>query len=292
MAKKSEVIDQQTEHGTGNPSEAAQHLLAVQQESDENFGSLVPINSPMATMLNEGMYKQLKKVAGSFSESQLIPAHFRGKPHDVFIALHMAHRLGCDPILVLQNLYIVSGNPGWRSQFIIAQANLSGIFKGRITFATDNTNPSNLSVTAKAIMKDTGEEVSATVDMAMARAEGWTNNKKYNSMPEHMLCFRSATFLVRRYAPEVMLGVPVVDEIEDMGAAAGIGADLVHEERPLQSAAQISDKLLNRKKAVDKEPAQQTEDFTDSELEESRRLDAEIAAKESGKDYAAASQGE
>jgi hypothetical protein len=39
-------------------------------------------------------------------------------------------------------------------------------------------------------------------------------------MPELMLRYRSAAFLVRLYAPEVMLGVPTIEEVEDVAAAA------------------------------------------------------------------------
>jgi hypothetical protein len=62
--------------------------------------------------------------------------------------------------------------------------------------------------------------------MAMAKADGWTmrwdkklNKKvpaeKYVSMPEHMLKWRSAAFLIRLYAPETMMGIRTVEEIED-----------------------------------------------------------------------------
>jgi hypothetical protein len=50
----------------------------------------------------------------------------------------------------------------------------------------------------------------------MAKAEGWTRNAKYQTMPEHMLRWRSATMLIRLFAPEVMLGIPAADELEDI----------------------------------------------------------------------------
>lgn len=65
-----------------------------------------------------------------------------------------------------------------------------------------------------------------------------------------------------------------------------MGAQQASTEVPQTGVAGVKSKL--KAKSGDKKEA----DFTDSELEDSRRIDAEIAAKESGKDYAAASQGE
>ncbi len=53
----------------------------------------------------------------------------------------------------------------------------------------------------------------------MAEAAGWTKNPKYRSMPEHMLRYRSATLLIRLYAPEVMHGYSTAAELRDISAA-------------------------------------------------------------------------
>ena len=57
----------------------------------------------------------------------------------------------------------------------------------------------------------------------MARADGWTKNGKYSSLPEQMLCYRSATFLIRRYAPGILLGYRPTDELEDIEASRSSG---------------------------------------------------------------------
>jgi hypothetical protein len=44
------------------------------------------------------------------------------------VALNMAQRMGADPLMVMQNLYIVEGRPSWSSQWIIAAINGCGRF--------------------------------------------------------------------------------------------------------------------------------------------------------------------
>lgn len=162
-----------------------------------------------------------QRVAKMFAESQLIPPHLRGKIADVTIALMMAKRLGEDPLVVMQSIYIVSGRAGWSAQYMIARANRSGIFRGRINWRLEG-KPDDLVVTAFARLADTDEEVAIAASMAMARAEGWTRNEKYKSMPEIMLRYRSATLLIRMYAPDVMLGLPVDVEIETIPVEPGV----------------------------------------------------------------------
>jgi hypothetical protein len=165
-----------------------------------------------------------QRQARMFAMSPLVPDHLRKGTAEqaianCWIALTLAEAMGEVPLIVMQNIHVVNGKAGFASQYMIARANSSGIFKGRIDWRIDRTDPANLSVTAYAILKETGQEVSVTCDMKLAKAEGWTKNAKYQSMPEIMLRYRSAAFLVRFYAPDVMLGYQTAEEVEDVVAA-------------------------------------------------------------------------
>ncbi|MGK3945742.1 hypothetical protein ABK046_46285, partial [Streptomyces caeruleatus] len=51
----------------------------------------------------------------------------------------------------------------------------------------------------------------------MAKAEGWStkSGSKWKTMPELMLMYRAAAFLIRAYAPEISMGLRTDDEIID-----------------------------------------------------------------------------
>lgn len=164
---------------------------------------------------NPDTFEHAQRVAKVFASSNLVPPHLRGNLADCLIAYQIARRLNEEPLTVFQNIYVVSGRPGWKTEYVIARANKAGVFSGRITWATTGEGDT-LAVTAKVTLADTGELVTVTCDMAMAKADGWTKNAKYTSMPEHMLRWRSAAMLIRLYAPEVMLGMPVLEEVEDL----------------------------------------------------------------------------
>lgn len=213
-------------------------------------------------------FELMQREAKLFSNSPLIPDHLRkGGPEQAmancYIALKMAKTMGEDPLVVLQNIHIVSGKAGFASQYMIARANSSGVFKGRINWRVEHRNTDNLSVTAFAALADTGEEVSFTCDLPMARAEGWTKNPKYKSMPEVMLRYRSAAFLVRFYAPDVMLGYHTADEWEDVAAAGRAGP-------VIDAAPRLSSDMLAQQAGVTVEQARIAHDepVQDAEIKE------------------------
>ncbi|MBT8085990.1 MAG: recombinase RecT [Woeseia sp.] len=196
----------------------SKNISVVHADAPIMAQSQQPNNNPFGPLLDPQQYDMMMKVSDVFARSNMVPAHFKQRPADVFVTLQLAWRLNIDPMTALQSVYIVQGRPGLSASLVIALANRSGLFKGPITF--EKTGKGNaLSVTANAELVATGQIVSATVDMALAQAEKWTKNDKYRTMPEHMLIYRAATWLVRRYAPEVLLGMQTNEELRDIVAA-------------------------------------------------------------------------
>ena len=167
----------------------------------------------------------MQRQARMFAMSPLIPEALRkGTPEQAmancYIAMSIADRMGEDRMTVMQNIHIIHGTAGFKSSYMIARANSSGKFSEEIEWEEAGEGPT-LSVTAFATLAKSGRRIEMTVDMAMAKAEGWASNKKYTTMPKVMLRYRSAAFLIRLYAPEVMLGHQTIEEVEDVRYAGG-----------------------------------------------------------------------
>lgn len=162
-------------------------------------------------------FEHIQRVAKMFASSSLIPDTFKGQVANCVIALEMAHRMGANPMAVMQNLYIVHGRPGWSSQFIIACLNQCGKFSPlRFRIAGDGDNKECV---AWAKELETGETLEGPpVSIAMAKKEGWAtkNGSKWQTMPELMLRYRAATFFGRLYAPDLLMGMKTVEEVHDI----------------------------------------------------------------------------
>lgn len=216
-----------------------------------------------------------KDVANTLAQSKLlIPVYLRDNPADILLALSMAQLLGMPPLITLQSIYVVSGRPSWSAAFIIALANRSGVFRGPIDWREEGQGES-FAVTAFATLAgEEGREVAYKVSMAMARAENWTKNAKYQSMPSLMLRYRSATLLVRLYAPEVLMGLQTREELEDVQAAKGAEpAEFVVEqpERAAAPAAPVAQLEQRREEPPKQEPAPKAERKQAAKQEAERR---------------------
>lgn len=206
---------------------------------------------PMANYMDPRRFAQMYRVANLFSQTQLVPKHFQGKPADCFLGLQFAARVKQDPLMVLQQLYIVHGKMGMQAQLAIALMNSSGLFTNPIQWRWDDGKGDDRRCYAYATLKSTGEEVSAWVSMALAKAEGWwgKDGSKWKTMPEQMSFYRSATFLGRLCCPEVLMGMRTLDELVDIGeaevipnriSAAELDAAISTDTKPAKEATVIS----------------------------------------------------
>lgn len=176
--------------------------------------------------MNPALLVQAQRASKLFMASTLFPAHLRGKSEietlgNAVMVFALAERMNEQVLMVAQNIYFVAGKAGWKTEYMVSRANQSGVFQGRIRWRSEGEG-AHLKVTAYATLKGDESPVEATVSMEMAHAEGWTKNSKYKSMPEHMLRWRAATFLIRLYCPEVMIGIASRDELDDMRAAGAL----------------------------------------------------------------------
>jgi len=163
-------------------------------------------------------FAHIQRVAKMFSQSILVPKDFQGNLANCTIALEMAHRMGANPMAVMQNLYIVHGKPGWSAQFIIAAVNQCGKFSP-LRYEISGTGDDRQCI-AWATEKDTGDRLeSPPVSIKMAKAEQWfqKSGSKWQTMPDLMLRYRAATFFGRLYAPDLLMGMQTAEELGDIG---------------------------------------------------------------------------
>jgi hypothetical protein len=158
------------------------------------------------------------ELAVRLSKSDLLPPHFKGKPENVLLVLALAQNLNINPIMALQQVSVIGGKPCLQASLMLSLLNNSGKITGPIRFewVGQPAQPSRGCI-AKATDAATGETVqSEPVTLAMAQAEGWTRNAKYKSIPDTMLKWRAASFFVRTYYPEVVLGLHSAEELTDV----------------------------------------------------------------------------
>lgn len=193
-------------------------------------------------------FEVMQRMAKMYTESTIVPETYKGNTGNCVIALDMAMRMNANPLMIMQNLYVVKGNPSWSSKFLIATINMSGKYSslryrkrvlgkvGRIKYndtVWDNVNRKNTIVVkefngtdidniecvAYATELSTGETLeSDPITIETAIKEGWytKSGSKWATMPSLMLTYRAAAFWQRMYCPEISMGFLTKEETDDI----------------------------------------------------------------------------
>lgn len=168
-----------------------------------------------------------QRQARAYAGSTLIPEGMRTF-ENCCAALMMADEMGENRLAVLQNIFIIKGRAGFLTAFMVARANRMGVFKGKLRWRTTQKDAENIVVQCYAKLSAEEEEISIEIDYKTAIESGWTtyhdrDTKQTKTQPrwatptmiEQMLRWRTASWLIRLYAPEVMMGLPTKEELED-----------------------------------------------------------------------------
>jgi hypothetical protein len=157
-----------------------------------------------------------QRVAKMLCSSSLVPKEYQGNMQNTLIALEMANRIGASPLMVMQNLYVIQGKPSWSSSFIIAALNSCKRFSP-LRFEMDGKDD-DYGCKAWAYELHSKDRLEGPkITYRMAKEEGWFNKagSKWKTMPELMLRYRAAAFFGRLYAPDVLMGMHTMEEVND-----------------------------------------------------------------------------
>lgn len=199
-------------------------------------------------------FELIQRVSKAFAGSDLVPKQYQGNLANCMIAMDMAQRIGANPLMVMQNLYIVHGTPGWSSKFLIATINACGRYSSLRYERKGKPGDPGYGCRAWAIERETNERLDGIwVTWEMVRAEGWDakNGSKWKTMPDQMFVYRSASFWQRAYAPELGMGLQTAEEIHDV-FDAGRGDD---------GRYSVDLDALRSQEKVDKETGEVTNDI-------------------------------
>jgi hypothetical protein len=164
-------------------------------------------------------FELMQRAAKAIAASTLVPQQFQNNMPNCLIALEMAQRIGASPLMVCQNLYVVHGRPGWSAKFLIASFNQCGRFTAIRYEWEGETGKDSRGCRAWATEKATGERIEGPlITILLAKAEGWysKNGSKWQTIPELMLMYRSAAWLVNTHAPEISMGLNTAEELGDV----------------------------------------------------------------------------
>ena len=165
---------------------------------------------------NEEKFNVALRMATSLSKSDMVPKQFQNNVSNCVIAVDMAERTKMSPFMVMQNIYIVYGNPSWSSKFVAALINQSRRYAIPLQYEFSNDKQSCY-VWAKD--HDGNIVKGPVISIDMAKKEGWysKNGSKWQTMPDIMLMYRAVSFFGKMHCADLLMGIPASDEVLDVG---------------------------------------------------------------------------
>lgn len=228
------------------------------------------------------IFETQQRMAKMYTTSSIVPDTYRNNIGNCVIAIDMAQRMQANPLMVMQNLYIVHGNPSWSSKFLISCINSCGRFSPLRYEFKGKEGGKDWACRAFAFEKsDVNHQEPLYGDwitMQMAEKEGWTSKagSKWMTMPGQMLRYRAAAFWQRVYAPEISMGFYTKEEVEDgaigtvdeMEDEDSVNADTIESAAPVDPASFIKASMQKQQEQTQETSAVDTETgelFTDEQ---------------------------
>lgn len=195
----------------------SEQLVVVQDQ--ENQLQVNPATDIKNVFQDKGQFDTVLRGAMALSKSTIVPQTYQGKAENCFVAINLANRMGVDPMIVMQNLYVVQGKPSWSGQACKMLIENCGKFSNLEHVYTGKKGEDSWGCLLKAIRKSDGEIIEGPeVTIGTAKKEGWhgKTGSKWQTMPELMLAYRASAWFARVHCPEALMGIHTAEENEDV----------------------------------------------------------------------------
>ena len=195
--------------------------------------------------------------ANMLSKSNLVPKDYQGNPSNCIIAMQWGMEIGLQPLQAMQSIAVINGRPSIWGDAMLALVRGSGVLE-EISETLEEGD-----TVAVCTVKRRGEKpATRRFSLDDAKKAGLTGKQgPWSQYPKRMLQLRARAFALRDVFPDVLRGVLVAEEVQDMPPEKHMGsADEVQPEAPkLAKIASRADKaraaLASRQAAAADAPA-------------------------------------
>lgn len=171
--------------------------------------------------------EEAMRFADMMSKSSLVPKDFAGNPGNILVAVQWGMELGLQPMQAMQNIAVINGRPSLWGDAVIALVRSSPLCE--YIYETDDGE------TATCRVKRRGEDEQVrTFGMTDAKSAGLLGKAgPWTQYPKRMRQMRARAFALRDVFPDVLRGMPIAEELQDMAATKDMGpAEVVQPSRP------------------------------------------------------------
>lgn len=191
--------------------------------------------STQAMVFDPETLANMQRMAEAMATARItVPKHLAGSPGDCLAIVMQAAQWQMNPFAVAQKTHVVNGALGYEAQLVNAVVSASSLLATRIQYAfegdwkgcngkADKSDERAVVVSATLV----NEQQPRTLRVSMAQVGDVRNSPLWVSDPRQQLAYLATKRWARLHAPDVMLGVYSVDELQDVPERAMGPAEVV-----------------------------------------------------------------
>lgn len=175
---------------------------------------------------------EVMDLAELMSKSEMVPKIYQGKPGNVTVAILAGHPLGLNPFSSCQSFAVINGTPSLFGDALLGIVKGSGLLSKISETVSENGEVATCYITRR------GEDpVCRTFTMTEAKKAGLlSKHGPWQAYPKRMLQMRARAFALRDVFPDILRGIGIAEEIEDIGRTEA-SVVVVEEPKTLGTAA-------------------------------------------------------
>jgi hypothetical protein len=154
-------------------------------------------------------FEEAYRFANFIASSSMIPREFQNNPANVLIAIQLGMELGVPPMQALQNIAVINGRPAIWGDLIPAI-----VYQSKLCEQFDeigNDKEATCTVKRKGM-----PPIKRTFTWEDAKRAGLADKDTYKKFPARMLQMRARGYAVRDAFADVLKGVHLREELEDL----------------------------------------------------------------------------
>lgn len=189
--------------------------------------------------------EEAMRFADLLAKSNIVPKDYQGNPGNVLVAVQWGAEIGLPPLQAMQNIAVINGRPSIWGDAMLALVRGSGLLE----YINEEPTDEGCTVT----VKRKGEpEVVRTFTVEDAKRAGlYGKQGPWQQHPKRMMQMRARAFALRDVFADVLRGVHIAEEVQDMPAERDMGAaEVVPEKKPASRAERARAALSNNASAT------------------------------------------
>jgi len=173
-------------------------------------------NKSEISFMDFSNFEMAWKTAEMLSKARCIPKEFWDNPADVLVIVQFGHELGLTPMASLQNMMIVNNRPSIYGDAMLAVCmRTKGQSSGFIDLI-EVYDESKYEWSCTAI-RDGRQDITRTFTLEEAKLGGLLNKPgAWQTNRKRMMQFRPRSFALRDMFPDILKGIPTVEEMKDI----------------------------------------------------------------------------